>query len=199
MKKLPLIIVFILSVPICMGQKINKAEYFIDNDPGFGLAIPVTVTTPAKDVSLSFQVNSSGLSQGFHTMVLRARDDKGLWSPTRQQVFYVYRIESITEYKINKAEYFIDTDPGLGRAISVPIGTPAKKLSLSYNVNITGLSQGFHMIVARARDEMHRWSATRQQVFYVYNPASKTVSFVDGGVLYGHPKHLSFYQLSFLG
>ncbi len=179
MKKLPLIIMFILSVPLCMGQKINKAEYFIDSDPGFGLAVPVPVTTPAKVVSLSFQVNSSGLSQGFHTMVLRARDDKGLWSPTRQQVFYVYRIESITEYKINKAEYFIDTDPGFGRAISVPIGTPAKKLSLSYNVNITGLSQGFHMIVARARDEMRRWSATRQQVFYVYNPASTSGSKIN--------------------
>lgn len=174
MQKLPLIIVFILSVPLCMGQKINKAEYFIDSDPGFGMAITVPITTPSKDVSLSFQVNSSGLSQGFHMMVLRARDDKGLWSTTRQQAFYVYSIASTTEYKINKAEYFIDSDPGFGKAISVPIATPAKKLSLSYNVNSTGLSQGFHMMVIRSRDEMGRWSATRQQTFYVYSPTSAT-------------------------
>jgi hypothetical protein len=174
MKKLPLIIVFIFCVQLCIGQKINKAEYFIDSDPGFGLATQIPVSTPSKDVSLSFQVNSSGLTQGFHMMVLRAHDDKGLWSTTRQQSFYVYRPESTTEYKITKAEYFIDTDPGFGKAISVPIGTPAKKLSLSYNVNITGLSQGFHMMVMRARDEIGHWSATRQQTFYVYSPASTT-------------------------
>jgi len=176
MKKLPLIIVFILSVQLCIGQKINKAEYFIDSDPGFGKAVTVPVSTPAKDVSLSFLVNSSVLSQGFHMMVLRAHDDKGLWSTTRQQSFYVYRPESSSEYKITKAEYFIDTDPGFGKAIPVPIGTPAKKLSLSYTVNITGSSQGFHMMVMRARDEMGRWSSTRQQTFYVYTPASTTSS-----------------------
>ncbi len=136
MKKLPLITVFIFSVQLCFGQKINKAEYFIDSDPGFGLATQIPVSTPSKDVSLSFLVNSSVLSQGFHMMVLRARDDKGLWSTTRQQSFYVYRPESTTEYKITKAEYFIDTDPGFGKAISVPIGTPAKKLSLSYNLSL---------------------------------------------------------------
>jgi hypothetical protein len=77
MKKLTLIIAFILSVMLCTGQKINKAEYFIDTDPGFGLATPISVSTPANDVSLSFQVNTSGLAQGFHMMVLRARDEPG--------------------------------------------------------------------------------------------------------------------------
>lgn len=179
MKKLPLIVVFILSALVCTGQKINKAEYFIDADPGYGQAIPVPVTTPANDVSLSFQVNSSGLSQGFHMMVLRARDDKGLWSTTRQQVFYVYTPVITTYSKINKAEYFIDTDPGFGMAVPVPVATPATKVSLSYAVNITNLSQGFHMIVARARDETGRWSASHQQVFYVYKPVSKTSLKID--------------------
>ena len=65
MKKLTLTIAFIFSVLLCTGQKINKAEYFIDTDPGFGLAIPIPITTPAKDVSLSFQVNASDALTGF--------------------------------------------------------------------------------------------------------------------------------------
>jgi hypothetical protein len=172
MKKITLIIAFILSALLCPGQKINKAEYFIDTDPGFGLATPIPVSTPANDVSLSFQVNTSSLPEGFHMMVLRARDENKRWSNTRQQVFYVYKITSTTASKINKAEYFIDTDPGTGLAIPIPVSVPAKDLSLTFGVNTSGMAEGFHMIVLRARDEPGRWSTTRQHVFYVYKPLS---------------------------
>ena len=172
MKKITLIIAFILFALLCQGQKINKAEYFIDTDPGFGLATPIPVSTPANDVSLSFQVNTSSLPEGFHMMVLRARDENKRWSNTRQQVFYVYKITSTTASKINKAEYFIDTDPGTGLAIPIPVSVPAKDLSLTFGVNTSGMAEGFHMIVLRARDEPGRWSTTRQHVFYVYKPLS---------------------------
>ena len=179
MKKLTLTLAIIFSVLLCTGQKINKAEYFIDNDPGYGMAVPIPISTPGKVLSLSFQVNANGLSQGFHMMVLRARDDKGYWSNTRQQVFYVYQIQNVTESKIKKAEYFIDTDPGFGLAVPIPVSTPAKRLSLSFNVNASGLSQGFHMMVLRARDQLNRWSNSRQQVFYVYKVQSATVAKIN--------------------
>ncbi|MCJ7448439.1 MAG: T9SS type A sorting domain-containing protein [Bacteroidales bacterium] len=179
MRKLPLIIAFIFSVLLCTGQNINKAEYFIDTDPGFGLAIQIPITVPGNKVSLSFQVNTSGLSQGFHMMVLRAHDDQGHWSTTRQQVFYVYETENVTESNIKKAEYFIDTDPGFGLATAIPVTAPAKKVALSFNVNTTSLSQGFHMIVLRARDELGRWSTTRQQAFYVYKVQSATAAKIN--------------------
>jgi len=179
MKKLPLIIAFIFSVLLCTGQNINKAEYFIDTDPGYGLAIQIPVSVPADKVSLSFLVNTGGLSEGFHMIVLRARDDDGRWSTTRQQVFYVYETESVTESNINKAEYFIDTDPGFGLATAIPVATPAKKVALNFTVNTSTLSQGFHMIVLRARDVLGRWSATRQQVFYVYETESVTESNIN--------------------
>jgi len=179
MKKLLLITALFFSVLLCRGQNINKAEYFIDTDPGFGLAIPIPVTTPAKDVSLSFPVNTSGLSHGFHIIVLRARDTNGRWSTTRQQVFYIYETESATESNINKAEYFIDTDPGFGLATAIPVITPAKKVALTFSVNTASLSQGFHMMVLRARDEPGRWSTTRQQIFYIYEIESVTESSIN--------------------
>jgi hypothetical protein len=180
MKKPTLTLAFLFCVMLCMGQKINKAEYFIDNDPGFGLAVPIPITTPAKDVSLIFQVNVSGLSHGFHMMVLRARNESGRWSNTRQQVFYVYKVQSATAVKINKVEYFIDTDPGFGKAIPIPVALPGKDLLLSFNVNASTLSQGFHMMVLRAQDELGRWSNTRQQVFYVYKTIPSSASNVTG-------------------
>jgi hypothetical protein len=179
MKKLTLTIAFIFVVMLCIGQQINKAEYFIDSDPGFGLATPIPITVPANNLSLSFDVNASGLTQGFHMMVLRARDNLGRWSNTRQHVFYVFKAQSVTESKINKAEYFIDTDPGFGLATPIPITIPAKNLSLSFDVDASVLTQGFHMMVLSARDDQSRWSNTHQQVFYVFIVKSITESKIN--------------------
>jgi hypothetical protein len=172
MKRLVSILAFLSAALVCTGQKINKAEYFIDTDPGFGKAINIPISAPANDVSLSYSVNISSLSQGFHMLVYRARDDKGHWSVGLRQVFYVFRSQGTTDSRITRAEYFIDTDPGFGSAVNIPIATPADKLELSFNVNLSALSQGFHLLVIRTRDYTGRWSLAFERVFFVYRSQS---------------------------
>jgi len=176
MKKLVSILAFLSAALICTGQKINKAEYFIDTEPGFGKAVNIPIATPANDVSLNYSVNISSLSQGFHMLVYRARDDKGRWSVGLRQVFYVFRSQSTADSKIARAEYFIDTDPGFGAAVNIPISIPVNKLELSFNVNISALSQGFHMMVVRTRDNLGRWSSSFERVFYVYKSQGASAS-----------------------
>ena len=176
MKKLILILTLLSAAMICAAQKINRAEYFIDTDPGFGKAVNIPIATPANDVSLSYSVNISALSQGFHMLVYRARDDMGRWSVGLRQVFYVFRAQGTADSKITRAEYFIDTDPGFGSAVNVPIATPADKLELSFNVNISALQQGFHMMVIRARDNSGRWSSAFERVFYVFRSQDAAAS-----------------------
>lgn len=172
MKRLISILTFLSAALMCTGQKINRAEYFIDTDPGFGKAVNIPIAVPANYVSLSYSVNISALSQGFHMLVYRARDDMGRWSVGLRQVFYVFRAQSTADSKIARAEYFIDTDPGFGSATNIPISTPSDKLELSFNVNISALSQGFHMMVVRTRDNLGHWSSSFEQVFYVYRAES---------------------------
>ena len=176
MKKLILILTLLSAAMICAAQKINRAEYFIDTDPGFGKAVNIPIATPANDVSLSYSVNISALPQGFHMLVYRARDDMGRWSVGLRQVFYVFRAQGTADSKITRAEYFIDTDPGFGSAVNVPIATPADKLELSFNVNISALQQGFHMMVIRARDNSGRWSSAFERVFYVFRSQDAAAS-----------------------
>jgi hypothetical protein len=168
MKRLVSILALLSAALLCTGQKINKAEYFIDTDPGFGKATNIPISVPANDVSLNYSVNISTLPQGFHMLVYRARDDKGRWSVGLRQVFYVFRSQSTADSRILKAEYFIDTDPGFGSATSIPIATPANKLELSFNVNISSMTQGFHMMIIRTRDNLGRWSSSFERVFYVF-------------------------------
>jgi hypothetical protein len=145
--------------------KINKAEYFIDSDPGFGKAVSVPVTIPGKRVSLSFNVNASGLSQGFHMMVVRAHDELGRWSNTRQQVFYYYRAIPPVSSNITGIEYFIDTDPGFGKGMPFSVAVPGSRVTADFIANLNGLTSGDHIIYIRARDALKRWSHFFAQAF----------------------------------
>jgi hypothetical protein len=180
MKKTAASFALIFFVMLCFGQQINRAEYFINNDPGYGLATEIPISAPGNNLILDFNVDVSELSQGFHMMVLRARDDLGQWSNSRQFVFYVFYAESNTEARIEKAEYYIDTDPGFGLATEIPISTPGNNLTLSFDVDLSELAQGFHMMVFRARDDLGRWGNTRQQVFYVFKSILSDIANISG-------------------
>ncbi len=56
------------------------AEYFINNDPGFGDGIPITITPGTNLSDVPFEVDLSSLADNeFHTLFLRTLDD---WSVT---------------------------------------------------------------------------------------------------------------------
>ena len=61
------------------SQNINYAEYFIDNDPGYGNAYSVTVTE-GTDITVDFTADLSSVPNGFHVLYVRARDELGNWS-----------------------------------------------------------------------------------------------------------------------
>jgi hypothetical protein len=173
MKRTALFAALLFAIIYCAGQQINQAEYFIDSDPGFGMASPVPIAGPGNDLALSFEVNTGDLAQGFHRVVVRARDDLGRWGHSLQRVIYVFEPGEIEYPVIDRAEYFIDTDPGFGSATPVQVSGPGNNLALSFTANTGELSGGFHRIVVRARDELGRWSSAYQQIFYVFgeNPS----------------------------
>lgn len=59
---------------------ITRVEYYVDNDPGYGngTAISTGVSTSLSDIVLSLDV--APLSQGNHTVAIRAQDANGAWS-----------------------------------------------------------------------------------------------------------------------
>ncbi|MFN8251063.1 MAG: hypothetical protein U0V75_04210 [Ferruginibacter sp.] len=61
------------------AAKVVKMEYYIDTDPGLGLAADIDTTGHSNGVyNLNIQVNA--IAEGLHTLYIRAKDNKGLWS-----------------------------------------------------------------------------------------------------------------------
>ena len=89
------------------AQNIERVEYYIDTDPGYGMATPVTFNS-GSDFDVNFTVDLSEVTTGFHVLYVRVMDENGVWSLTHTRPFFVDQ----TAPNITEAEYYLDTDPG---------------------------------------------------------------------------------------
>lgn len=166
-----LFIIILLYSNAVFAQTINRAEYFIDTDPGHGNGTPVTVSTPSANVNFNFTINTNFLSTGFHTLGFRLRQNNGLWGHPNHTLFYITPILP-TASNLVGAEYFFDADPGFGNGTPFTFA-PGNAVNIpALNVNIGSLSPGFHFISFRFRDDRGKWTHASAQGFYVIPPVT---------------------------
>jgi hypothetical protein len=140
---------------------IVKAEYFYDNDPGFGSGTDIPVTPSTNISSFVFNANVAPLAPGMHTMFIRTKDASGLWSVVNNFPFAKYQpviSNPNTISNIVKAEYFFDIDPGFGLGSDVPVTAATDISGFVFNANVTSLVTGLHTIYIRTKDAQGKWS-----------------------------------------
>ncbi len=152
-----------ITVPIADDASVNRAEYFWDEDPGFGMGTTLSLApgqTVDTDALLSL---STTLAAGHHQLGLRYQGTNG-WSPT--MVCEVYK--PVTDnVSIETAEYFWDRDPGLGMGASLSL-TPGQTVNIDMLLALADtLAAGSHQLGLRYRGT-NGWSPT--MVCEVYKP-----------------------------
>ncbi len=75
------------SAPVA-ASNIVKAEYFIDNDPGYGLGNNIPVTAATDIANLNVSVATNNLSNGEHFIYLRTLSAEGKWSVVSHAKFF---------------------------------------------------------------------------------------------------------------
>ncbi len=187
---------------IASSGNVVKMEYFIDTDPGFGSAVNVPVT-PSTDISTAFNVPLASVSNGFHTLYVRTKDSDGRWSLTQNHSFVKYGAPTgiASSGNIVKLEYFIDTDPGFGAAINIPVTAALDIPAFVFAVPLTSLSNGFHTLYVRSKDSDGRWSLTNNGSFVKYAAPTglanagnliKMEYFIDTDPGFGHGGNIPF-------
>ncbi len=154
-------------------SNITSAEYFFDTDPGFGNATTATVAT-GQTVIFNFAGNISSLTNGLHNLFVRTKDANGKWSLSVPQLFYKEAILINPIPNITSAEYFFDTDPGFGNAITAAV-TAGQNVNFNFNGIVTTLSNGLHYLYVRTRDVNGKWSLSIPQLFYKEPVINNTV------------------------
>lgn len=151
------VLFFLLSVS-ATAQTITRAEYFYDSDPGVGNATALSLT-PGATINEAYNLSTTSLATGFHTFNARVQDNTGKWSLFTTRTFYIIPNPFSISPAINitKAQYFYDSDPGVGNGTNIPV-TANPSLNITINTPTTPLTAGFHTANVRVRDDQGRWS-----------------------------------------
>ncbi|NOY48652.1 MAG: hypothetical protein GXO84_10770, partial [Chlorobi bacterium] len=154
----------VIYVKTFTTSNITAAEYFFNMDPGVGNGMALAVNANSGQLTQSYSISSSGLSEGFHSLYIRTKNDENNWSLYHRQVIYV---KTFATSNITAAEYFFNTDPGVGSGIVLSIDANSGQLTQSYSISISSLGEGFHSFYIRTKDTNGNWSLYHRQVFYI--------------------------------
>ena len=141
--------------PQILGSNMVAAEYFIDEDPGVGNAKVLPIP---QGISLNefLTIPLVSVSEGFHILHIRVKNNLNQWSLYARQVFY--KSPKILGNNLIAAEYFIDTDPGVGNGTAVSITQGASIDELLNIVIPNNLPNGNHILHIRVKSSNGNWS-----------------------------------------
>lgn len=152
---------------------IESLEYFIDTDPGPGMATSISVT-PSSNISLTESINLSGESPGFHTVYLRGKLENGTWGPFQSTTIFIESSIGLNDaVVIESLEYFVDTDPGVGAGTAISV-TPSSNVSLMESINLSAFSSGFHTVYLRGKLQNGEWGPYTSQTVLLENSNQTT-------------------------
>ncbi|MFY0685972.1 MAG: T9SS type A sorting domain-containing protein [Cyclobacteriaceae bacterium] len=154
---------------------VDAAEYFFDKDPGVGNGTVIDLGA-STNVSVTAEVTIDTLSTGFHALGIRVLDDRGVWSMAETRWFYISESKSETSATIiTAAEYFIDDDPGFGLGTSIDLANDTSVYSGDFDVDLTGVAFGDHVLYVRVRDDNDVWSSVGQTSFSYVDKFNQSV------------------------
>ncbi|MCX6304911.1 MAG: hypothetical protein NT040_08080 [Bacteroidetes bacterium] len=175
------------------STNLGKLEYFVDTDPGFGSGTPVAFT-PGSKISASFALSPGSTAPGMHYVCLRAMDVNRRWSVLSWYPFV--GLPAVVNADITGLEYFIDTDPGFGSGLQVPV-TPGNNVNAVFSPSTATLAEGVHSLCVRAKNRAGTWSNLQQYVFSkvpeIRHNMTRLEYFIDAdpGFGSGHPVNIT--------
>jgi hypothetical protein len=146
-----------VSVLSMRNIRISQCEIFVDNDPGIGNGIPLVAFDGQFDNAIETVSGTlTALSNGGHTLHIRCRDAKNIWSPVFSTT--ISRV-NIREIAILSGEYFLGNDPGTGNGTLLicfdgNFDQAIEKIIASFTNSTTGPQR----LSVRVKDKSNNWS-----------------------------------------
>lgn len=158
--------IFLLGFLCFQGfsQSIVSAEYFFDADPGVGNGTTLSVNANTGTLTQTYSVPTTGLSHGFHSLYFRILNAEGNWSLYDRSIIYLKEFSEVGS-NIVSAEYFIDSDPGVGNGFPMSISSSPQIITFDTD----GLDDGDHFFYVRVLNQDGEWSFYDYAMFTI-NP-----------------------------
>jgi hypothetical protein len=160
---------YIENNPVYPGD-IVFAEYFFNDEPGLGNGLPLNIAG-GDSIYFATYLPVGNLAGGFHKLHIRVKDNLAKWSHLMSTDFYVYEPGLPISQKrppLLAAEYFFNTDPGLGNGIPISV-SQSDSLDIAAGLSVAVLVPGFHHVFVRVMDSLMKWSLHASELFYVHD------------------------------
>ncbi|MDK9699234.1 MAG: hypothetical protein OEM52_03655 [bacterium] len=173
------------SEPTAPGvPSITRLEYYLDNDPGVGSGMPLTLIGH-DSTTRSLTVPLTNLSPGFHWLYFRALDSYGGVSLPLPRPLWVEAVE-YNRSMVNEVGVFFDTDNGPDSDQIIPL-VPSDSLTANLIVSLENLTPGYHNMGIRIRDAVGKWSLPYMNRVLVLAPPDApqflVISYSDGDAI----------------
>lgn len=166
--------VLLLTPIISLSQSISNGEYFFGYDTA--IKYPITIDTPSDSVELSLNLEiPQNLPNGFNAIYFNFNDTNNEQSFLYKRTFYKHTSNN-TIIPLSYAEYFIDNDPGFNEGDQIQIENPSDSITLTFNVDLDGLEEGFHTLYIRTRNINGQWGNTLKRYFFINKTGNPTIS-----------------------
>ncbi|MFZ2906632.1 MAG: T9SS type A sorting domain-containing protein [Cyclobacteriaceae bacterium] len=176
-----LTIILVCTGVWCCAQTVSRAEYFFDTDPGPGNGTPISIV--ASDlITFTETIPTTGLEPGYHQLYVRTKTSNGNWSLFEPREF-------IIDGGIIAAEYFFDTDPGIGNGTPLSI-TPITS-TITPTISTASLPDGEHYLFVRTRHDDDVWSLSDPVYFIIQTRIVEAEYFIDLDPGFGNGTPLS--------
>ena len=177
-----MIIALCFTYSLSPAQLITKVEYFFDSDPGIGNGTAINLLIPSSTVDSTFTFNITGLPDGLHMVYVRSGDGFNNWSLNYSGSFIKTNGPG-GALAIVKLEYYLDTDPGYGNAVDLPI-QPGLTITDTFNIQVPDNGADTRYVAVRAMDSQGQWSLLYDYTvdmcaLYKSRPAFSWIRFAD--------------------
>lgn len=184
MKVIRYIIKYILCILLfasgeALAQNLTRAEYFFDTDVGLGAGTPITIVSDS-EVDFTADIPLTGLQAGYHTLFIRFANEDDVWGHYESRTIYIHSNMEFTDPELIGAEYFFDTDPGIGSGTPISI-TPGMEVDFTTDITTTGLEAGYHTLFIRFMDENGMWGHAEGRTVYIQSYSGSTTPEIADG------------------
>lgn len=136
---------------------IDGFEYYFDTDPGIGNGTQLSINE-METVNQSFNLPTASLSPGNHKVFIRAKNSNGTYSNYNNVAFSIIDSPALfNNNDITAAEYYFDTDPGIGNANGISI-TTGEILNDNLSLLTNTLAPGNYRAFLRIKNANNVWS-----------------------------------------
>lgn len=166
-------------------NRITRAEYFYDTDPGTGNGRSLGIYPNGDSLTFTPELSAYGVSSGPHYLYIRTMDAGGQWSLAEARPLSI-------QNTMRRAEYFYDTDPGPGNGIAFNLPYPTDSVTYTEYFEAGGLTSGKHMLFIRVKDANNRWSLAEGREINIKKHLRLAEYFFDTDPGFGLGHSLSF-------